>query len=62
MPKAITTLAWVLYWAGLVFAVLTLLIFSDRPSYLWSAVVVAIVFWGGAVLALVLRKLSQQVS
>jgi hypothetical protein len=30
-----------------------------RFDYLWSAVVVAFVFWGGAVMPLVLRKSSQ---
>jgi hypothetical protein len=50
-------LAWVLYLAGLVFVVLTFFIFLDQPVYVWAAVIIAIVFWGGALIALMLRKL-----
>ena len=61
MTKAITTWAWVLYWLGLALAVFLLLLFVDSPyrtERLWAAVVVAIVFWGGALMALVLQLMA----
>ena len=59
--KAVTAWAWVLYWLGLVFAVINLVLFDDSPyrtERLWAAVVVAIVFWGGALMALVLQLMA----
>jgi hypothetical protein len=53
-----TRFIWALYWVGLVAGVLgvSLGLLSSDPWNVWNAVAVPTVLWGGALMAVVLRK------
>ena len=53
-----TWFVWALYWVGLVVGVIAVVLglLSSNPWNIWIAVAVPLVFWGGALMVLVLRK------
>jgi hypothetical protein len=56
-----TRFIWALYWVGLVAGVLgvSLGLLSSDPWNVWNAVAVPTVLWGGALMAVVLRKFAR---
>ena len=58
MVRTMSWIVWPLYWVGLLLSVLSLVLVYKGQN-LWCAVAIAVIFWGGALMGLVLQKFAQ---